>query len=48
MEFYNDFSGNWTLCDSCEDQAVAADQQVDRGRQVPEQKSGGWLSRLRT
>lgn len=41
-----------TLCDSCEKQAVAADQQADREHQeqeqVPEQKAGGWLSRLRT
>ncbi|MFJ1747925.1 hypothetical protein ACIOJD_16980 [Streptomyces sp. NPDC088116] len=40
------------MCDSCEDRAVAADQQVDRERQgqdqaVPEQKAGGRLSRVR-
>ncbi|MET9663087.1 hypothetical protein [Streptomyces sp. NPDC006510] len=41
-----------TLCDSWENQAVAADQQADRERQeqdqVPEQKASGWLSRRRT
>ncbi|MFD5028810.1 hypothetical protein ACFWM0_00020 [Streptomyces sp. NPDC058405] len=40
------------LCDPCEKQTLAADQQADNERQeqdqIPEQKAGGWLSRLRT
>ncbi|WP_326791372.1 hypothetical protein OHA79_01445 [Streptomyces sp. NBC_00841] len=42
-----------TLCDGCEDQAVEAASRAEHERQeqnqvVPEQKAGGWFSRLRT